>query len=210
MGLVVRETLPHRAQREIDKNRETRRDIIPFRVSVFKRETFIPKRGSTEFTKGLYELARKIPLLRMITEKAREDWLVEDFSIRMAPEGNVVTLGGVQEESDNGLSLAVPPTERESLTISWKYLNSGLKNGLKVFDRLYPGLRHLRADQGLVGPGLPGRVYLVRHHRVAQCVAVRAGRRRRQAFSALAMERLRQLGAHHRFVALHRLFGALP
>ncbi len=44
-------------------------------------------------------------------------------------------------------------------------------------DGFHPGLPDLRPDQGLVGPGLPGRFHLVRHHGHTQRPAGRAGGR---------------------------------
>jgi len=138
MGLAIKETLPRRTQKEINRDAYSRRDVIPVRVTVLKQETFIPKAGSTEFLKRFFGLARKIPLLGLITEKAQKDWVVEEFTTRMESPGNIVTLGGVQSEADNGLSLDAPVPEEERIKFSWRYLNSGLKNGLKVLIGFIP------------------------------------------------------------------------
>ena len=138
MGLAIKETLPHRAQKEISGNGGARRDVIPVRVTVLKRETLIPKTGSTEFLKWLYGWARKIPVLRAISERAQKDWVVEEYATRLESRGNIVTLGGVQVEANNGLSLDAPTVEDEPIKHSWRYLNSGLKNGLKVLIGFIP------------------------------------------------------------------------
>jgi len=50
----------------------------------------------------------------------------------MVASGNIVTLGGVQAESPNGLSLHPSQPEPYRLRFSWRYLQSVLKNVLKV------------------------------------------------------------------------------
>jgi hypothetical protein len=60
----------------------------------------------------------------------------------------------------------------------------------------------------VVGAGLFGGVHLVRHHGGQKYRPVGAGRRRHQSFTAVALERLRQLGKNIRFAAVYRVFRA--
>jgi hypothetical protein len=138
MGLAIKETLPRKAQKEINRPSGAPRDIIPIHVTVFKRDTHIPKWGSHGLAARFYGPMRRIPLLRPLGEICREDWEVQEYSTRMEKPGNIVTLGGVQAEIDNGLSLAPAQSEGDRVKVSWKYLNSGLKNGLKVLIGFIP------------------------------------------------------------------------
>ena len=54
----------------------------------------------------------------------------------MKTYGNIATLGGVQEKCDNGLCLEAPKAAHKK--VPWKYLNTGLKNGLKVLVGFIP------------------------------------------------------------------------
>ena len=138
MGLAIKETLPQRAQKEIKSSVPPLREIIPIRIKAFRRITCIPRISPNASGNTFYNLIRRIPILRMIGEERHEDWIIQESSIHMESPGNIVTLGGIQPESDNGLSLDSPETEEKTRKVSLQYLNSGLKNGLKVFIGFVP------------------------------------------------------------------------
>lgn len=131
MGLVVKDTLPFRARREIDRAANGERTAIPLSIRVFRRKTYVPRAPSNAFTRALYERMRLTPGLRRLAEKCVEDWVFQEYTQRVGRPGNIVTLGGARKAPDNGLSLrARKGEEREA--VSWKHLNSGVKNALKV------------------------------------------------------------------------------
>jgi hypothetical protein len=132
MGLAVKDTLPSRARREIDRPSGPRRVVIPFSIGAFRRKTYIPRSSSTPMTKRLYAAMGRVPGLRRLTETCLEDWYFQEYSLRMGTPGNIVTLGGAQKEIDNLLFLHPPKATRERKDLSWKYLHSGVKNGLKI------------------------------------------------------------------------------
>jgi hypothetical protein len=138
MGLAIKETLPRRARREIDHPTGRPREIIPIRVRAFPRTTHIPRGEGSPITRSLFRIAHHLPCLGPLTEQRREDWVVEEHSIRMESPGNIVTLGGLQTEVSNGLSLNPPELWSESKAGSWKYMNTGLKNTLKVLIGFIP------------------------------------------------------------------------
>ena len=59
-----------------------------------------------------------------IGQKHQPDWVVQDLSTSICIHGNIVTLGGVNEEVGNGLRLEAPQPGPQKVKISWKYLNS--------------------------------------------------------------------------------------
>ena len=139
MGLVVKDTLPRRTRREIRETRGKSRDIIPVRLPALKRITFSSRTGFSRAWNSLYRLFRRIPYLDNLLDRERlTDWLVQESATRLDNRGNIVTLGGVQKFPDNGLTLHQAPKEKEQPGISWKYLNTGLKNVLKVFIGFIP------------------------------------------------------------------------
>ncbi len=138
MGLAVKGTLPLRANREIKKTLGKSRDIIPVRLPALKRLTFSPRAGFSRTWNSLYRLTRRIPYLGNLFGRVRiTDWLVLESATRLDVRGNIVTLGGVQKFPDNGLRLH-PPPDRTQTRLYWKYLNTGVKNGLKVFIGFVP------------------------------------------------------------------------
>jgi hypothetical protein len=71
--------------------------------------------------------------------KSRQvDWLVQPHLTRMQPEGNIVTLGGIADRSDNGLRLECSPVTAPKPKITPFYLNSTVRNGLKILMGFIP------------------------------------------------------------------------
>jgi hypothetical protein len=138
MGLVIKDTLPRRAQHEIRNPRARSREIIPVRISVLRRATFLPRSAPNASLSVLYRYFRRVPVLRLLGLRKCCDWVVQEDSTLLESPGDVVTLGGVQEYVDNGLTLAPSASKDHGFRISWKYLNTGLKNGLKVFIGFVP------------------------------------------------------------------------
>ena len=137
MGLVIEDTLPRRAQKAIRRN-DSSRDRIPIDIGVLNRTTIHPKSGPTPFGKALYRLIRRIPVMAFMGNRKSHDWLIEQESTRVKAPGNVITLGGVQKHADNGFSLDPPASGEGPRRLSWRYLNTGLKNILKIFIGFVP------------------------------------------------------------------------
>jgi hypothetical protein len=139
MGFVVKHTLPYRVQKELDHSAGFPRLTIPVNIEAFLHTTHIPQNsGSSKAGHWVYRLLRLIPGLRLIGQTYQKDWVVKDFSTRIGTRGNTVALGGVYEESGNGLHLGHPQREKPQERLAFKYLNSSIKNGLKVFIGFVP------------------------------------------------------------------------
>ena len=66
MGLAIKETLPKRAQRSIQRDRmQDVREIIPIRMTACRKITFIPKKGYIPTRQSLYWLAALLPDQRL-------------------------------------------------------------------------------------------------------------------------------------------------
>ncbi len=134
MGLGIIDTFPRQARREVGR-KGCSRLIIPFNIQTFLRVTTIPSATAGTLVKWL----RRLPGLERLGAKKKSDWVVEEYSARMTPQGNIVTLGGIQREISNGLNLDVEATKEEKpYDRSWENLNSRLKNSLKVFIGFVP------------------------------------------------------------------------
>jgi hypothetical protein len=136
MGLAILNTLPRRAQNAA-RHTDSPRDRIPIDIEVLKRRTLHPRTGPTPFTKMFYRWVRHIPAMELGSRRTH-DWLIEQESTRFTPNGNVITLGGVQKDADNGFSLTSDGSLKKSRRFSWRYLNTGLKNFLKIFIGFVP------------------------------------------------------------------------
>jgi hypothetical protein len=71
-------------------------------------------------------------MLKVLGKIRQVDWLVQTHLTRMKPEGNIVTLGGIADRSDNGLRLECKPATTPKHRITPFYLNSTVRNGLKI------------------------------------------------------------------------------
>jgi hypothetical protein len=140
MGLAVIDTLPLRARRQIRKDLGSGRDRIPIHISVQKNLTFVPPcdehpaEGSAARTRILSALRaiRPCSLTRLVT------WSIHIPGTRMERPGNVITLGGVQQTIQHGLSLSSHPRYNHSGRIPLRYVNSHLRNLFKVLAGFIP------------------------------------------------------------------------
>ncbi|MBU4055106.1 MAG: hypothetical protein KKA41_12115 [Proteobacteria bacterium] len=133
MGLAVKETLPLNAQREIHWQRaDNVRKVLPLRLSVYPTKTYIPYDKNAPLHPLLYRFALVAPFLHWIGFERRLRWEVEAAATRMDEKGNVVTLGGVRQQERIKYSLEDTIVENKKPRLGWRYLNSRLKNVLKV------------------------------------------------------------------------------
>lgn len=151
MGLVMKDTLPRRARRDLDRKQHPRRWNIPVRITAYLQTTCIPKRQQQELWAPrsvsweqkisaatlLCWLGSLFSRLNFCYEK-RRDWVVQAYSTHMEPHGNVSTLGWMQTGQGNELSLAEPDDAEEQGKIPLGYLNHYLKNGLKILIGFIP------------------------------------------------------------------------
>ncbi len=208
MGLAIMETLPRRAQREIERDLTADgREIIPIQMIASRTLTFVSSPGGSALGQALRRRFGSGPL-GVLLSSHQESWRVEARHTRMATPGNIVTLGGTQKTIDNGLTLGTASSRRypERLPVALSEFQA--QERPEGAHRVHTGIRHLRLDKRLVAPCLRGRLHLVRHHRPAQRRAVGAGRRRVPPLPSLELERLHQLDPHDRFADVHRFFRA--
>ena len=139
MGLVIKETLPKRAQRQIAKDCSMNlRETIPIKINAYKYKVYIPRETDKSLEKKDGGLMSVLPFLSRLNIASREGWQVQSYSARMAHPGNIVTLGGVQQKVDNGLYLNPPESSESRQSFRWSYLNSHFKNTLKVIVGFVP------------------------------------------------------------------------
>ncbi len=130
MGLVIDETVP-------GLNRKKHGwEHIPITATVYERRTFIPRTSFMKVSRMLYRVARLLPRWTGMGYTTIKDWVVSDYALHPDKEGNITILGGIQKECNNGLCLKTAKKEKTRIPI--KYLNSGLKNVLKVLIGFIP------------------------------------------------------------------------
>ena len=157
MGLAILDTLPANARRlckrwqhvspekipfatgdPLEPPDRSKRSVIPFRIPVYKRVTYIPYE-SPKGSQGLYQrLLQHLPILKALGKTRQVDWLVQPHLTHMNNQGNIVTLGGIADRTDNGLRVENDSTEKKKTRVSPFYLNSKVNNGLKILMGFIP------------------------------------------------------------------------
>ncbi|MFH1155494.1 MAG: hypothetical protein V1793_16935 [Pseudomonadota bacterium] len=131
MGLGIIETLPWKARNHIRKTSRVR-IILPITINVNLSVTSILINGSSDFLSLVVKGIRKIPGMSRFGSRKKREWIVEDYSTNMETQGNIVTLGGIQNDYHNDLKLGPPAEISKKPERKWTNLNTGIKNGLKV------------------------------------------------------------------------------
>jgi len=135
MGLVAIDTLPVRAQKvarqEVVRNRRWQIPVsgLLTRNMHIRLEQDAESRGRNWFSRFCHSWARR--------GKTWKDWSLDRFKIHPGRPGNIVTLGGLGSTPEN-----VNPSGSlyygQRIAYTWTYLNTNLKNILKVLFGLVP------------------------------------------------------------------------
>lgn len=133
MGLVVLDTLPGRARRAV-KEAMSRgdRQCIPVSASL--------TRNSHKRFSGMGQAGKQQSGMDFFSSGAGQqwsDWSIDDFVVHPGSPGNIATLGGLSKPSDNGTHQHGRHSA-ETIGNRWKYLNTNVKNSLKVLIGFIP------------------------------------------------------------------------
>ncbi len=137
MGLAVIDTLPKGAQKEVLRSNGEAFKILPIQIIAHRRRTFSSRTKTKSGVRATRRLRPALPLLHGGGGDHVDDWSVQGEATRLIDDGNVVTLGGVQTTFENQLYLDPVPLE-DDRRLSPRYLNSHLKNFLKVLTGFVP------------------------------------------------------------------------
>ncbi len=123
MGLVIRDTLPPRTQKILMRSPH----YISIPVSVdLKTQITTPLSKHKNPIKRLWEKLKRLQLGKTPKQKT---WIIDSFHVHENKKGNIMTLGGIHKNVDNGFRLTTPPKKR--IFLGWKYTNTTLKNIIK-------------------------------------------------------------------------------
>jgi hypothetical protein len=138
MGLVVRDTLPPRARRHLDKaarknqaGQRTQRQALPVGVAVAPRVTAQPEAAPFGCWSRFLQSLRDLPGLRLLGYRVNLEWMGRRYYKATPPTANIFTLGGIQPKA-SARYLAEARAEKAPLRPSVRYLNTTLKNTLKI------------------------------------------------------------------------------
>ncbi len=134
MGLVVVDTLPPRGRKAV---RESGADQDRLHIPVSACLTHNVHRRAGPAGSGVWQrLLRMVPFLYN-NRYQWSDWSLDGFKVHVRQTGNIVTLGGLGRNGENSDG-ANGSNGAERLENPWKYLNTNLKNTLKVLFGFIP------------------------------------------------------------------------
>ncbi len=135
MGLVVLDTLSPRARKEaIEEVKKNRRKCIPITARMIDHRH---SRSAPREENILARLLGYLPGYHQSNRSEWRDWSLEAIELHPGREGNVVTLGGLRQATENNFKLSDKVVE-ERIDRPLKYMNTGLKNLLKVLVGFIP------------------------------------------------------------------------
>ncbi len=136
MGLVVMDTLPTRARKSFRGTMgQKSHSLIPV-SALLTRNSHRRLYDSAEITAGT-NWPGKLPFLKAFFNTHWLDWSLDGFQVHGQGPGNIATLGGLRKSCENEL-LGNDSQKNNTVDAPWKYLNTNLKNTLKVFIGFIP------------------------------------------------------------------------
>ncbi|MCP4339139.1 MAG: hypothetical protein GY799_09700 [Desulfobulbaceae bacterium] len=130
MGLVVLDTLPSRARKAVREGiTRKKRSLIP--VSALLTHNSHSRSHDNSGMCWQKRLLGKLPFLGKSGACRWYDWSLDGFIVHPRTDGNIATLGGLRRNGENE-GFVSQGRAKEKLGNPWKYLNTNLKNSLKV------------------------------------------------------------------------------
>jgi hypothetical protein len=130
MGLVVEETLPWRSRREIRSGTDDRLRL-PLAVRVSPQVTYRKPAGNGTPAR-IAAWLRRLPGCARVGLRREHRWEFMDYETALVPSGNIVTLGGTLHPKGYVPDLPDGAEQAVAKARNSPYLNSFLKNSLKV------------------------------------------------------------------------------
>jgi len=130
MGMAVLDTLPPKARNEAHKEiARKKRSLIPV-TALLTENSHICCHGHRKMSGNSF--MESLPFLNKSRCRQWHDWSLDGFMVHSSKPGNIVTLGGLGQNGVDGCEF---PSNKKGMSTGhpWKYLNTNLKNTLKVF-----------------------------------------------------------------------------
>jgi len=132
MGLAALETLPPNAVRKADIATRDPGQVMVVGVDVRPTLIFEPHESPNPYLNALYAFFRRHPLIKRLGYTSRREFTYTGFHPAPPGDSNILILGGAHAGCGNQFTLKERRAPRVIRLANWPYLNSNLKNGLKV------------------------------------------------------------------------------
>lgn len=127
MGLVLIESLPKGARKELSRLRNSQYTNVNVGVRSYARHTLIPVPGSGGFPGTDNRIIRNIPGIRRLGYRKKTDWDIKDFFPESGDKSNIYTMGGIRRKETGNRQKIPGNTSNRADRISPRYLNTKIK-----------------------------------------------------------------------------------
>jgi hypothetical protein len=136
MGLVFVETLPPKARSVLRREKNDQRLTLPVHTDMY---SFIQHHEPPQPQPVWQQWLRRLPGMEHMGCQTTRGWALEKKTTRFSRDGNLVTLGGVDDKGQNRESRQTPAPGGENIPFwSPAYMNTNLSDMLKVLAGFLP------------------------------------------------------------------------
>ena len=140
MGLVIPESLPPKARRQLSRRKGVQPMTLPVRLKLSFRDQYTEPPGRTKLQKIAWAFLHNILGMSKASMLKQRHWHAFSSELTITPNGNVLTMGGTNTETDNGLLAVQSSYEKRSAWVGLPYMNTLYLNILKVIVGLVPAM----------------------------------------------------------------------
>ncbi|MEG1610792.1 MAG: hypothetical protein RR317_06380, partial [Bilophila sp.] len=141
MGLAIPETLPPTARRILAKNKNFSSVVLPVKLALALREVYLDPDRPSAFMRWFAPKIRHLWGFHRFGLTKTKEWRAITAITRICNNGNVVTMGGLGGDVDNGLRLArEAATQPRPRWLGLSRLSTPLSNTLKVLLGFIPAM----------------------------------------------------------------------
>ena len=136
MGLVVLDTLPARARKAINAEIAQKKRLLLPVTALLTKHSYSRGHASSE-KHGPRSFWEKLRLIKARADQPFQDWTLDELVVHPGTPGNVATLGGLGRNGDTD-KVPADLLFEEKVEETWTYLNTNVKNTLKVLCGFIP------------------------------------------------------------------------
>lgn len=141
MGFAVPESLPRSARRMLDRNKKFNPLVVPIKLALALREVYLDPARTSAFMRWFAPKVRRLWGFHRFGLSKTKEWRAITAITRVRNTGNVITMGGIGGEVDNGLrSAQEAASQPRPRWLGLSRLNTPLSNALKVLFGFIPAM----------------------------------------------------------------------
>lgn len=132
MGLVLAESLPARAQKELRRLENNSHTTVGIGLKSFARYTYIPAPRTGPLWNRLNQYLGSIPFIKRLTFHKTTDWEIKEYFPATGEKNNIYTMGGIPDSASRTSPRQAGQKRNSRTSIPPKYINTKIKIAAKI------------------------------------------------------------------------------